>query len=170
MKSSLDDPTYIKVTLPKLARPNLVARFYMLCTSFGTITVAWLVPGSTVGRILTLGGFTAEVFMTIMLIATLAGFLDILMNDVVSVCDWIKRENPVSKFSNWLEGRRIARCYVIGGCYLLLVYAGIGSTLPGTFWLFSYFTSLSLCAGLQGWSLRYLLSATTGGGDAVASR
>ena len=157
-----------RVTLPRLTRPNLVARLYMLFTALGTAGIAWGVPNSSISRIMASGGLTPHIIVGVMLTATVLGFLDILLNDVARLRDYLPPRGVGSRAVCWLEDRRVQRCYVIGGCYLVLTYAGVGSTVTGTFWLLAYWMQMTFCAGVLAWSLRALISATVGGRDATA--
>lgn len=158
-----------RVTLPRLTRPNLVARLYMLFTALSTAGIAWGVPDSSISRIMASGGLTPHVIVGIMLAATVLGFLDIALNDVAKIRGVLDSRGVVSRAVCWLEDHRVQRCYVIGGCYLVLTYAGAGSTVTGTFWLLAYWVQMTFCAGMLAWSLRALMSASVAGGrDAAA--
>ena len=163
------DAPAVRVTLPRLTRPNLVARLYMLFTALGTASVAWGVPSSSISRIMASGGITPHVIVGVMLAATVFGLLDIMLNDVAQLRNDLDPRGITARAVCWLEDRRVQRCYVIGGCYLVLTYAGVGSTVTGTFWLLAYWMQMTFCAGMLAWSLRALMSATlVGGRDATA--
>ena len=147
----MSDAEHTRVKLPRLTRPNLVARLYMLCTALSTGAIAWWVPHSTVSRILETGGVAPHIIIGVMLAATALGFLDIIANDC------LLRQGRLSR---WLESRRMQRCFVIGGCYLVLTYAGSGSHVTGTGWLLVYWLQMTFCSGLLAWSLRALTSAS----------
>ena len=66
----------------------------------------------------------------------------------------------IERALGWLERQRIPQCFVIGGCYLVLTHAGVGSQVTGSFWLLVYYVYMTVCAGQQGWSLYYLQTAT----------
>ena len=158
---------FTRVTLPRLTRPNLVARFYMMFTALGTASVAWAVPGSTIARIMESGGIAAHIVVGIILTKTFLGFADIAMNDLLVMQE--RADGLVARFARWLEDRRTQRCFIVGGCYLVLTYAGIGSPVTGTFWLLVYYLQMSFCSGLLAWSLRALtLAEAVGGRDATA--
>lgn len=140
----------------------------MLFTALGTSAIAWGVPKSSISRIMESGGMTPHIIIGMMLLATAFGFLDILANDVAQSQERLPPDSAISKFAAWLESRRQQRCFVIGGCYLVLTYAGLGSPVVGTAWLLAYWIQMTFCAGLLAWSLRALMSATVGGRDAVA--
>ena len=167
--SDLSDEEYVRVNLPRLTRPNLVARLYMLFTSLSTAGIAWWVPRSTISRIMETGGITPHIIIGTMLGATIFGFLDILANDVLELQSMLKADGLAGRVVKWLEDRRMGRCFLIGGCYLVLTYAGSGSSVTGTGWLLAFWVQMALCAGLLAWSLRALLLATVAGGrDAPA--
>ena len=151
----MSDAGYARVTLPRLTRPNLVARLYMLFAALSTGAIAWWVPRSTISRIVETGGIAPHLIIGVMMAATVLGFLDIFANDCLLLQD---------RFSQWLESRRMQRCFVIGGCYLVLTYAGSGSHVTGTGWLLAYWLQMTFCSGLLAWSLRALTSATVAGG------
>ena len=158
---------FVRVTLPRLSRPNLVARLYMLCTAMGTAAVAWGVPGSTISRIMASGGAAAHIVVAFMVLATALGVLDILANDIMLLRN--KSGGLICAAAAWLEDSRMQRCFAIGGCYLILTFAGIGSPVTGTFWILVYYLQMTFCSGLLGWSLRALMLATVPGGrDAAA--
>lgn len=166
---SAEESACVRVTLPRLTRPNLVARLYMLFTALGTSAIAWGVPKSSISRIMADGGMTPHIIIALMLTATVLGFLDILANDVAQTQERWGSDSAIGRIAHWLEGRRQQRCFVIGGCYLVLTSAGLGSPVVGTFWLLAYWIQMTFCAGLLAWSLRALMSATLPGGrDAPA--
>lgn len=156
-----------RVVLPRLTRPNLVARLYMIFTSMSTAGIGWGIPTSATAKIMESGGMTAHLVIAAMTLATVFGLLDVIANDGLDLQSHLG--GPVGLFSSWLEGRRTQRCFLIGGCYLVLTLAGSGSDVPGTFWLLLYFLQMTLCAGLLGWSLRALMLATVAGGDRDAA-
>ena len=159
------DAEYRRVVLPRLTRPNLVARLYMIFTAFGTAGTGWGIPTSATARIMESGGLAAHAVIAAMVFSTVFGLLDVVANDVFAV----RSGGPLSRFAARLEGRRMQRCFVIGGCYLILAFAGYGSHIVGTFWLLLYYLQMTFCAGLLGWSLRALMLATVAGGrDAPA--
>ena len=161
----MSDAQYRRVVLPRLTRPNLVARLYMLFTAFGTAGVGWGIPTSATARIMENGGMTAHAVIAAMVISTAFGLLDAVLNDGFAV----RADSLLGRVAAWLEGRRTQRCFVIGGCYLILTFAGTGSHVGGTFWLLLYYIQMTFCAGLLGWSLRALMLATVAGGrDAPA--
>lgn len=147
----MSDADYRRVVLPRLTRPNLVARLYMLFAALSTGAIAWWVPRSTISRIMETGGITPHIIISTMMAATALGLLDIIANDCLLLQD---------RLSRWLESRRMQRCFVIGGCYLVLTYAGSGSHVTGTGWLLAYWLQMTFCSGLLAWSLRALASAT----------
>lgn len=164
----MSDAGYVRVMLPRLTRPNLVARLYMLCTALNTASVAWGVPNSPISRIMESGGITPHIVVGVMLTATVLGFLDILFNDVAQTQERLSQDSAISNLAKWLDGRRMQRCFVIGGGYLVLTYAGLGSPVIGTFWLLAAWLQMTFCAGVLAWSLRALMLATVGGRDASA--
>ena len=92
-----------------------------------------------------------------------------VLNDGFAVQKLVRADSLTGRFAVWLEHRRTPRCFLIGGCYLVLTFAGSGSHISGTFWLLLYYIQMAFCAGLLGWSLRALMSATAEGGrDATA--
>lgn len=158
-----------RVTLPRLTRPNLVARLYMIFTAMSTAAVAWAVPGSTIKRIMESGGATAHVVVGVLLAFALVGFADIVTNDLFAIQERSGARSIAGRLAFWFEDQRMQRCFVIGGCYMVLTLAGVGSPIAGTFWLLFYYMQMSFCAGLQAWSLLHLMSATVvGGRDAAA--
>ena len=162
-------PELTRVALPRLTRPNLVARLYMLFTALGTSAIAWGVPKSSISRIMADGGMTPHIIIGTLLLATTLGFIDILANDVAQMQDKLTPGGYFARAIRWLEDRRVQRCYVIGGCYLVLTCAGLGSPVTGTFWLLAYWLQMTFCAGMLAWSLRALMAATlVGGRDAPA--
>lgn len=163
------DQPAVRVTLPRLTRPNLVARLYMLFTALGTASVAWGVPNSSISRIMASGGITPHIIVGVMLTATVLGIMDILLNDVAQLRDNLNPRGITTRAVCWLEDRRVQRCYVIGGCYLVLTCAGVGSSVTGTFWLLAYWLQMTFCAGILAWSLRSLMSATLVGGRNAAT-
>ena len=157
----MSDAVYVRVKLPRLTRPNLVARLYMLFTAFGTAGVGWGIPTSATAKIMESGGITAHAVIGTLVLATAFGLLDVLINDGFVVQE--RSDGLLGRFAAWLDGRRTQRCFVIGGCYLVLTFAGSGSHVSGTFWLLLYYIQMTFCAGLLGWSLRALMSATIRG-------
>lgn len=147
-----------RVTLPRLTRPNLVARLYMLFTAMSSAGIGWGIPTSATARIMESGGAMAHVIVAMMTLATVLGLLDVVLND-----GFVVSYGRLGRFSAWLEDRRTQRCFVIGGCYLILAFATHGSPVVGTFWLLLYYAQMTLCAGLLGWSLRALMLATVAG-------
>ena len=146
--------------IPRLVRPNLVSRMYMLLTSLGTVAIAWLVPGSTINKIMATGGVAADIVIGCMLLATIFGLLDVVANDLLALRGKVCSGGIIDRTLGWLERQRIPQCFVIGGCYLVLTHAGIGSQVTGSFWLLVYYVYMTVCAGQQGWSLYYLQTAT----------
>lgn len=158
-----------RVALPRLTRPNLVARLYMIFTAMGTAGIGWGIPTSATARIMESGGAVAHIVIAAMVLATASGLLDVIANDLAAVRSFVRQDGLIGRFAAWLEGRRTPRCFMIGGCYLIMTLAGSGSAVPGTFWLLLYYMQMTLCAGLLGWSLRALMLATVAGGDRDAS-
>ena len=158
-----------RVVLPRLTRPNLVARLYMFFTAMGTAGIGWGIPSSATARIMASGGTTADVVIGVMVLATALGFLDVIVNDVFELQSLVRTDGLIARAAAWLEDRRTQRCFVIGGCYLILTLAGSGSAVTGTFWLLMYYMQMTLCAGMLGWSLRALMLASMAGGGRDAS-
>lgn len=146
--------------IPRLVRPNLVARMYMLLTSLGTVAIAWLVPGSTISRIIATGGLAADGVIACLLLAAMFGLFDVVANDLLLLRDKVCSGGVIDRALAWLERQRIPQCFVIGGCYLVLTHAGVVSQVTGSFWLLVYYVYMTVCAGQQGWSLYYLQTAT----------
>lgn len=157
------DQEFLRVNLPRLTRPNLVARLYMLFTATGTAGIGWGLPSSATARIMESGGATAHAIIATMVLATTLGLLDVIVNDGFALQSVLRADGLMGRFVAWLEDRRTPRCFVIGGCYLILTFAGFGSSVPGTFWLLLYYGQMTLCAGLLGWSLRALMLAKVAG-------
>lgn len=149
-----------RVNLPRLSRPNLVARLYMLFVAQGTIEIAWLIPSSATARIIVAGGLLAQIVLLAMTVAVVFGLLDVLANDVARLGE--KRPGWVSGCARWLQSRRIDRCYVIGGAYILQAYAGMEGQVEGTVFLLLYYLKLAGLAALLAWSLLYLEAADAG--------
>lgn len=164
-----DERELVRINLPRLTRPNLVARLYMLFTAMGTAGIGWGIPTSATARIMESGGLTAHAVIATMVLATVFGLLDVIANDGFAVQSLARPGGLICRSAAWLEGRRTPRCFVIGGCYLILTLAGSGSPVTGTFWLLLYYMQMTLCAGLLGWSLRALMLATVAGGDRDAA-
>lgn len=158
-----------RVALPRLTRPNLVARLYMFFTAMGTAGIGWGIPASATARIMASGGATADIVIGVMVLATTLGLLDVIVNDGFALQSIVSADGLIGRAAAWLEGRRTQRCFVIGGCYLILTLAGSGSPVTGTFWLLLYYLQMTLCAGLLGWSLRALMLASVAGGGRDAS-
>lgn len=143
--------------LPGLARPNLVARLYMLFVAEGTVEIAWMLPSSATTRILESGGMLALGILWLMTAATALGLFDVLMNDLFRVCE--RPLGAAGRLAAWVHGQRINVCYAIGACYLVQAYAGMGSPVEGTAWLLIYYFKLAMLALVLAWSLMYLAAA-----------
>jgi hypothetical protein len=150
-------PRAVIEMLPRMARPNLVARLYMLFVAEGTVEIAWLIPSSATTRILESGGALAVAVLWIMTIATAFGLVDVLFNDLCRISEWPR--GAAGRFSRWIHGQRIHVCYAIGACYLVQAYAGVGSPIDGAFWLLVYYFKLAMLALVLAWSLMYLAAA-----------
>lgn len=159
----MSDAGYRRVILPRLTRPNLVARLYMLFTAMSSAGIGWGIPTSATARIMEAGGVTAHFIVAAMTLATVFGLLDVIVNDMFTVQNLVRPDGLIGRFAAWLEWRRTGRCFVIGGCYLILAFATNGSPVVGTSWLLLYYLQMTLCAGLLGWSLRALMLATVAG-------
>lgn len=143
--------------LPHLARPNLIARLYMLFVAQGTVEIAWLIPSSATTRIVESGGSLAAFVLMTMTAAVVVGLLDVLLNDVGRAdTRWRGIGGAPAR---WLRAQRINVCYVVGGCYLVQAYAGLGSEVQGTIWLLIYYTKIAILGLGLAWSLRYLAAA-----------
>lgn len=149
-----------RVVLPRLTRPNLVARLYMLFTALSSAGIGWGIPTSVTARIMESGGMAAHFIVATMTLETVLGLLDVIANDVFDLQSSGRPDGLIGRFAAWLECRRTARCFLIGGCYLILAFATHGSPVSGTGWLLLYYLQMALCAGLLGWSLRALMLAT----------
>lgn len=143
--------------LPGMARPNLVARLYMLFVAEGTVEIAWMIPSSATTRIIESGGLLALGILWLMTAATALGLFDVLMNDLFRVS--AKPVGVAGRIATWAHGQRINVCYAIGACYLVQAYAGMGSPVEGTAWLLIYYFKLALLALVLAWSLMYLAAA-----------
>ena len=156
----MSDAHYRRVVLPRLTRPNLVARLYMLFTAMRTVGEGWGLPESPTARILESGGITAHLVIATVVLATALGLLDAILNDLMEMRGRVHAEGLLGRFVGGLEDRRSPRCFLLGGCYLVLTYAGSGSSVTGTSWLLVSWIQMALCAGLLAWGLRALASAT----------
>lgn len=136
----------------------------MFFTAMGTAGIGWGIPTSATARIMASGGATADIVIGVMVLATALGLLDVIVNDALAVQSIVSADGLIGRAAAWLEDRRTQRCFVIGGCYLILTLAGSGSAVTGTFWLLLYYMQMTLCAGLLGWSLRALMIASVAGG------
>ena len=145
-----------RVRLPRLAAPNLIARLYMLCIASGTVKIAWLVPMSATNKILASGGAIAQAVLWMMTAMCVVGIIDILFNDVM-VFD--KPSSMMDRWCSFLETGRERRCHVISSCYLIQMFAGAGSDVPGTFWLLEFYLEVGLITCLLSWSLMFLRAA-----------
>ena len=159
----MGDAEYRRVVLPRLTRPNLVARLYMLFTAMSNAGIGWGIPTSATAKIMESGGMVAHFIVASMTLATVFGLLDVIANDVLDLQRSARPDGLIGRFAAWLEWRRTARCFLIGGCYLILAFATHGSPVSGTGWLLLYYLQMTLCAGLLGWSLRALMHATVVG-------
>lgn len=143
--------------LPDLARPNLIARLYMLFVAQGTVEIAWLIPSSATTRIVESGGTLASFVLGLMTAAVVVGLLDVLVNDVGHADQ--RLPGVIGAPARWLRAQRIHVCYVVGGCYLVQAYAGLGSEVQGTIWLLIYYAKIAALGLGLAWSLRYLAAA-----------
>jgi hypothetical protein len=129
----------------------------MLFVAEGTVEIAWMIPSSATTRILESGGLTAFLVLWVMTVATALGLIDVLINDVGRIS--AHPRGIIGKVATWLHDQRINSCYVIGGCYIIQAYAGMGSPIEGTFWLLIYYFKLAMLAGMLAWSLMFLSAA-----------
>lgn len=103
----------------RLLRFDLQVRVAILFASTITCLLAWFVPRSLTSVLLENGGVIGEAVLVLLTVATLVGYADVLINDLL----------PERFAWRAIKHRRHLGYSLIGGLYLLQAYVSVGDTI-----------------------------------------